>query len=865
MAGFIPNRIEATERSMAPLTSVTPLNVALFSGLVSSSYFFFGGVGIANVGIMHVIPDPAGAKLAVSQSRDYDVAKWHMGGAIVGTIVSLSTAAFLAPSRALALPAAGAAFLAFLVIPCTALMGPVNDAIDKLAQKRALGMMGPHRAVLEERALAQIYKRRRLHIGRIALGAGAWVGALIAFTVHGSQAMVYALFVPACMAGASIVVLGLNRMLSSSEHATTTKLPAEVNETRYGAVFIWNALRLVGCLALFGLSIASLAIHPGEHSLLYARVCICVTFVYAVVLAAFATFGPSKHVSYHLTFLLVTTFGIYAYRDIYPLGTFDKSPLDLSEGALLWPMICVLGATGILVPLCTPRAYTPVDPEFPSLKPSPEQTASPLGLVLWTFLDPVVALANRVSRLEVDQLPPLADTDEAKNLTKRAFPIDSGTGSVLEQEETPCFLGLPERVPYMESGGKGATVRPWVWVLWLLAGPTINSLTSQFNSYLAFTHVVRQMRTLVHTEAIITQLVFEHAFRIRMKTEAAQVVEPVGENAAPGISESGSVAGTVARSTIAAGTTAPPDKGKKKAQGGETASAKSKAKSQRPSDTLIGRINNLVSTDLGNITAARNWLWLVLYIPLQVALCLIFLYRILGWSAFVGFAMIVVTFPVPGYFAKQMKSSQKKKMKPTDERIQRVVEALGVLRMIKLFGWEKKTIERLQSVRDEELSWAKKIRIFDIILEDINFFVPLLTMIATFATYTMIMKKDLAASSVYGSIAGQVSLDRLNTFLKDTELLDAYSEERISPEVEVANIGLDNEETIGFTDARFSWSGRSSDSTSRHQFQLRLDGEVVFKRGALNLVVGPTGAGKTSLLMALLGSPSVIRKAIVLI
>ena len=109
----------------------------------------------------------------------------------------------------------------------------------------------------------------------------------------------------------------------------------------------------------------------------------------------------------------------------------------------------------------------------------------------------------------------------------------------------------------------------------------------------------------MHTEAIITQLVFEHAFRIRMKTEASQLAEPVSENA-----ESGSAASTLADSAITAGITTSSVKGKKKAQSGDTASAKGKVKSQRPSDTLIGRINNLVSTDLGNITAARNWLWL---------------------------------------------------------------------------------------------------------------------------------------------------------------------------------------------------------------------------------------------------------------
>ena len=36
-------------------------------------------------------------------------------------------------------------------------------------------------------------------------------------------------------------------------------------------------------------------------------------------------------------------------------------------------------------------------------------------------------------------------------------------------------------------------------------------------------------------------------------------------------------------------------------------------------------------------------------------------------------------------------------------------------------------------------------------------------------------------------------------------------------------------------------------------FVLNIDDEVFFRRGKVNLIVGPTGAGKTSLLMALLG------------
>lgn len=55
--------------------------------------------------------------------------------------------------------------------------------------------------------------------------------------------------------------------------------------------------------------------------------------------------------------------------------------------------------------------------------PNPEQTASILSLVTYSFLDPVISLANRIPKLTHDQLPPLADYDYAKNLIASSFPV----------------------------------------------------------------------------------------------------------------------------------------------------------------------------------------------------------------------------------------------------------------------------------------------------------------------------------------------------------------------------------------------------------------------------------------------------------
>ncbi len=65
---------------------------------------------------------------------------------------------------------------------------------------------------------------------------------------------------------------------------------------------------------------------------------------------------------------------------------------------------------------------------------------------------------------------------------------------------------------------------------------------------------------------------------------------------------------------------------------------------------------------------------------------------------------------------------------------------------------------------------------------------------------------------------------------------------------------------IGFSDAMFAWSvddkmiNDGAATPSKRKFVLRIDGELIFKRNAINIIIGPTGSGKTSMLMALLSA-----------
>ncbi|KAF8208849.1 P-loop containing nucleoside triphosphate hydrolase protein [Mycena galopus ATCC 62051] len=249
-------------------------------------------------------------------------------------------------------------------------------------------------------------------------------------------------------------------------------------------------------------------------------------------------------------------------------------------------------------------------------------------------------------------------------------------------------------------------------------------------------------------------------------------------------------------------------------------------------------------------------LWInVLLFPLQVALAIWFLYLILGWSSFVGLAVILITLPLPSYLARIIRICRyllDARYLLTDARVQQVTETMNVLRMIKWFAWESKIKEDIAAKREEELIAIRNIRFLAVLNNSINFVIPLLVMLATFSTYTLVMRQQLTASIVFSSLAvfdgilrqkiravmneithiikGKVSLDRVDNFLRTTELLDLYSFPNSSTSFE-------HDAKIGFRDAEFSWSNQ----VDTNGFKLRIGSEIIFKPGVINLIVGSTG------------------------
>lgn len=309
----------------------------------------------------------------------------------------------------------------------------------------------------------------------------------------------------------------------------------------------------------------------------------------------------------------------------------------------------------------------------------------------------------------------------------------------------------------------------------------------------------------------------------------------------------------------------------------EAAPATADAKQSRASSattpekqaSLVGRITTLMSADIDQLMDSRDIFLVVIYAPLQIVLGTIFLYQILSWSALVGMLASFITLPLPGMLAKLLNSAQGDLMKQTDARVQAVTEALTTLRLVKMFAWESKVKQQLAEKRDAEIRAIKKTKILNIIIQSVVFMSPVLPMALTYGLYAGVEHKALTAAKVFSSVSVydmirmqqyilvdqvyklitvRVSLQRFDEFLRGTRLLDRFQsrdQRPVSQPVKTESSVQD----ICIRDCDFTWQkAEEDDDATAAEFRLTV-GSLSIPLGQTTLVCGPSGSGKSSLLM----------------
>ncbi|KAM4537961.1 ATP-binding cassette subfamily C member 4-like [Fundulus diaphanus] len=274
--------------------------------------------------------------------------------------------------------------------------------------------------------------------------------------------------------------------------------------------------------------------------------------------------------------------------------------------------------------------------------------------------------------------------------------------------------------------------------------------------------------------------------------------------------------------------------------------------------TTTGQIVNLLSNDVNKfdeVTIFLHFLWVG---PLQAAAVVGLLWEEIGPSCLAGMVVLLFLMPTQTMFGKLFSKFRSKTAVLTDSRIRTMNEVVSGMRIIKMYAWEKPFAALVSEVRRKEISKIMK----SSYLRGLNmasFFCA--SKIIVFITFTLyvLLGNTISASRVFVTVSlytavrltvtlffpsaieklfeSRVSIRRIQEFL----LLDEITKTSTAPSgEEKEDIGVE------INDLTCYWD-KNLDAPTLQSISLSLESNQLLA------VIGPVGAGKSSLLSSILG------------
>ncbi|CAL1297888.1 unnamed protein product [Larinioides sclopetarius] len=248
-----------------------------------------------------------------------------------------------------------------------------------------------------------------------------------------------------------------------------------------------------------------------------------------------------------------------------------------------------------------------------------------------------------------------------------------------------------------------------------------------------------------------------------------------------------------------------------------------------------------------------NLLWSA---PLQIVIAIYLLWKQLGVATLGGLAVMILMIPLNGVISVFIRNFQVKLMKDKDKRTKLMNEIMNGIKVLKLYAWENSFIKEVMNIRCMEVASLKAQAYLNGAVTFVFSSAPFLVSLASFATYVLI-----DSSNVLDANKAFVSLSLFNILRVPTALLPmiitftamfVVSLKRINRYLQGDEIDLDiikhdpsEKDPVVIENGTFSWTKEDAPALTNLNFRV--------KEGSLVAVVGQVGAGKSSLLSALLG------------
>ncbi|XP_017970733.1 PREDICTED: ABC transporter C family member 12 isoform X2 [Theobroma cacao] len=268
-----------------------------------------------------------------------------------------------------------------------------------------------------------------------------------------------------------------------------------------------------------------------------------------------------------------------------------------------------------------------------------------------------------------------------------------------------------------------------------------------------------------------------------------------------------------------------------------------------------GKITNMITTDANALQQICQQLHVLWSAPFRIIISMVLLYQQLGVASLLGALMLVLMVPLQTIVISKMRKMTKQGLQWTDRRVSLMNEILAAMDTVKFYAWEKSFQSRVDSIRNDELSWLRRAQLLSAFNSFILNSIPVVVTVVSFGTFTLLgggltparaftslslfallrMPLNTLPNLLSQVVNANISLQRLEELF--------LAEERVLVPNPPLQPGLP---AISIKDGNFSWDSKAEKPTLAN---INLDVPV----GSLVAIVGGTGEGKTSLISAMLG------------
>ncbi|XP_075704168.1 ATP-binding cassette sub-family C member 8-like, partial [Rhinoderma darwinii] len=312
-----------------------------------------------------------------------------------------------------------------------------------------------------------------------------------------------------------------------------------------------------------------------------------------------------------------------------------------------------------------------------------------------------------------------------------------------------------------------------------------------------------------------------------------------------------------------------------------------------------GQICNLVAID------ANQLMWFFFLcpnlwaMPVQIIVGIILLYYILGISAFIGAAVIIVLAPVQYFVATKLSQAQRSTLEYSNERLKKTNEMLRGIKLLKLYSWEQIFHSGVEETRHKEMTCLKAFALYTSISIFMNAAIPIAAVLITFVVHVHLLSRNdfspavafaslslfnilvtplfLLSSVVRSTVKALVSVQKLSEFFSGEEI--AEETDKYLRSLKTGNQNKYQAVPLKVVNRRRpireDWNiincpqRRPEDDPEEEEFCIKLSGgfftwtpdgapalsniDIRIPQGQLTMIVGQVGCGKSSLLLATLG------------